>query len=361
MTTDPTTPSKASVLTEAAIGAWRTKATSVYHAHKHSQCYVVSLDDVNEVVAMLREALARVDALQASRETVLSERDSFISKLSNCEHELKGARTALAAMTADRDELQRKCAEYDGELQHAGKASREMARQLKDARTALAAATEAGVRVREIPDVVTKKCEEWLRSPAASPHTQEVARFVLALREALAADAASEPAAPDADDHCCYRCLGSAPRLRMILCPTCGNKRCPKASDHDLACTGSNEAGQPGSVYARDPDGEKEASPHRDERSQLERLRAWVVARSKGQELSARVALEAVMDEIDRMRGEGAAEPEPPLSDSVRRILMHVGEDNDEGGQIVAGNVNGDLRRLCNAVHLVARAVESRI
>ena len=36
---------------------------------------------------------------------------------------------------------------------------------------------------------------------------------------------------------------------RMILCPQCGNKRCPHASDHDLACTGSNDSGQPGSVY----------------------------------------------------------------------------------------------------------------
>ena len=35
----------------------------------------------------------------------------------------------------------------------------------------------------------------------------------------------------------------------FILCPTCGNKRCPKASDHTLACTGSNASGQPGSVY----------------------------------------------------------------------------------------------------------------
>jgi len=35
----------------------------------------------------------------------------------------------------------------------------------------------------------------------------------------------------------------------MILCPTCGNKRCPKAGDHNLACTGSNEPGQPGSAY----------------------------------------------------------------------------------------------------------------
>ncbi len=36
---------------------------------------------------------------------------------------------------------------------------------------------------------------------------------------------------------------------RMILCPVCGCKRCPKASDHDLACTDSNERGQPGSIY----------------------------------------------------------------------------------------------------------------
>ena len=37
--------------------------------------------------------------------------------------------------------------------------------------------------------------------------------------------------------------------IEMTLCPTCGNKRCPAASDHRLGCTGSNEPGQPGSVY----------------------------------------------------------------------------------------------------------------
>ena len=36
---------------------------------------------------------------------------------------------------------------------------------------------------------------------------------------------------------------------RMILCPICGNKRCPHATDHDLLCTGSNEPGQAGSAY----------------------------------------------------------------------------------------------------------------
>lgn len=34
--------------------------------------------------------------------------------------------------------------------------------------------------------------------------------------------------------------------MRMVLCPVCGNKRCPRASNHVYACTGSNEVGQVG-------------------------------------------------------------------------------------------------------------------
>lgn len=56
--------------------------------------------------------------------------------------------------------------------------------------------------------------------------------------------------------YCCIRCFeASADSLqiiferRMILCPQCGNKRCPKATDHKLDCTNSNEPGQAGSDY----------------------------------------------------------------------------------------------------------------
>ncbi len=35
----------------------------------------------------------------------------------------------------------------------------------------------------------------------------------------------------------------------MEVCPDCGNKRCPRATDPALPCTGSNEPGQPGSRY----------------------------------------------------------------------------------------------------------------
>jgi Zn finger protein HypA/HybF involved in hydrogenase expression len=48
----------------------------------------------------------------------------------------------------------------------------------------------------------------------------------------------------------CYNCLDNKIRMtRMILCPDCGNKRCPRATDHNNACTNSNEPGQEGSRY----------------------------------------------------------------------------------------------------------------
>lgn len=57
-------------------------------------------------------------------------------------------------------------------------------------------------------------------------------------------------------DNCgkCKKCLSDIldeygiPVLatRMVVCPECGNKRCPKASDHNLKCTHSNSPGQKG-------------------------------------------------------------------------------------------------------------------
>ena len=37
--------------------------------------------------------------------------------------------------------------------------------------------------------------------------------------------------------------------MRFVVCPDCGNKRCPKAHNHTNACTGSNEPGQIGSSW----------------------------------------------------------------------------------------------------------------
>jgi len=62
----------------------------------------------------------------------------------------------------------------------------------------------------------------------------------------------------DAEYRCfCYNCNKDRKTeqgwpwvaTRMILCPKCGNKRCPHSTDHNLECTDSNEPGQPGSRY----------------------------------------------------------------------------------------------------------------
>lgn len=41
--------------------------------------------------------------------------------------------------------------------------------------------------------------------------------------------------------------------MRFVVCPDCGNKRCPRANDHRNACTGSNRPGQEGSAYPAAP------------------------------------------------------------------------------------------------------------
>ena len=52
--------------------------------------------------------------------------------------------------------------------------------------------------------------------------------------------------------YCCRLCFNKSGSLlldRMILCSECGNKRCPKATNHELQCTDSNAPNQAGSVF----------------------------------------------------------------------------------------------------------------
>lgn len=77
--------------------------------------------------------------------------------------------------------------------------------------------------------------------------TGQVTEAITALRAALA-----EPKQEPVNKYCCHTCFNKSGQFfldRMILCPKCGNKRCPKASHHDLPCTNSNEPGQEGSIY----------------------------------------------------------------------------------------------------------------
>ena len=61
----------------------------------------------------------------------------------------------------------------------------------------------------------------------------------------------------DKPDCGCYNCMHKKKDKNgwpltmstFIVCPNCGNKRCPKATDPTLECTDSNEPGQKGSRY----------------------------------------------------------------------------------------------------------------
>jgi len=67
--------------------------------------------------------------------------------------------------------------------------------------------------------------------------------FVYRAKEALA-----QPAQEPVAKYCCHVCFDKSGQTfldRMILCSECGNKRCPKATNHALPCTNSNNPLQP--------------------------------------------------------------------------------------------------------------------
>lgn len=99
-----------------------------------------------------------------------------------------------------------------------------------------------------------QKNQVEIESPSLQHWANEMPLLGEKLRDSIA------KARPRRTGECvCHRCIKEkgitnewgAPldRSVMILCPKCGNKRCPHASDHDLECTGSNEPGQKGSIY----------------------------------------------------------------------------------------------------------------
>ena len=147
--------------------------------------------------------------------------------------------------------------------------------------------------LRKAAEMALDALDAWLvadvtKLPIVIPQTENT---VFALRQALAQPETFKPdwdmiqpfherikeleieneklrqalAQPEQEQCICHRCIkendlreGAFPLSAtiMILCPECGNKRCPKASDHRLACSGSNESGQKGSVYTAQPEQE---------------------------------------------------------------------------------------------------------
>ncbi|MBQ4924963.1 hypothetical protein FDK33_07255 [Citrobacter werkmanii] len=67
----------------------------------------------------------------------------------------------------------------------------------------------------------------------------------------VAYEASNSPVTPDCSCRTCRPVTFTD--SRFVVCPECGNKRCPHANDHRNACTGSNEPGQEGSAYPAAP------------------------------------------------------------------------------------------------------------
>ena len=81
--------------------------------------------------------------------------------------------------------------------------------------------------------------------------TRQEVRDVIEWYAASVRVALAFPTSPPARKECwCETCRPvTLSDMRFVVCPDCGNKRCPKANNHDNACTSSNAPGQPGSSW----------------------------------------------------------------------------------------------------------------
>lgn len=102
---------------------------------------------------------------------------------------------------------------------------------------------------------------EWAAQLAEANHPQtgdwlyddqaELAKAIRKGPDMPPVESGKSPVIPDCWCHTCRPVTMSD--MRFVVCPECGNKRCPHASDHNNACTGSNEPGQAGSAYPAAP------------------------------------------------------------------------------------------------------------
>ena len=104
-------------------------------------------------------------------------------------------------------------------------------------------------------DSLSHEPTHWMPLPA-SPHFREIGNSSTNnCREN--AKTSTNPASLNSNvtiDCWCRSCRPVTMNdMRFVVCPDCGNKRCPHANDHRNDCTGSNEPGQIGSAYQAAP------------------------------------------------------------------------------------------------------------
>ena len=126
----------------------------------------------------------------------------------------------------------------------------EALRRMRDTRTEGERQSEAWLKNEHYDQKATLICPRCGRDRFKEPCELEN-NFARMLKECP-----MKATAYTASDCWCYHCnqgrtVNGIPYelSLMILCPQCGNKRCPRATDHRLDCTNSNDPGQPGSRY----------------------------------------------------------------------------------------------------------------
>lgn len=98
-------------------------------------------------------------------------------------------------------------------------------------------------------EVVIRPCRAAMLQ--AGNHTEQHLDMVDHSGDANKMVAGNSPVTPDCSCRTCRPVTFTD--SRFVVCPECGNKRCPHANDHRNACTGSNEPGQAGSAYPAAP------------------------------------------------------------------------------------------------------------
>ena len=181
--------------------------------------------------------------------------------------------------------------------------------------------------------------------PKANP--EPLAGVVLHLSDGRTLAAAPQPAAVKESltvAQCwCETCRPQTiADMRFIVCPDCGNKRCPKANDHRNACTNSNAAGQPGSSWehvkpitpqpaAKAGEGDEAVCPH------CERLTAIRNCQACGCDFTLPKPADG---------GAVVSEEEPSLLDLIAiRVEVMANKYDSEGLRAIAA----DARRLAIA------------
>lgn len=108
---------------------------------------------------------------------------------------------------------------------------------------------------RRAPAVPVPQCEpvgSVYTMEALVPGGREVQHVSLYMPLPAGTKLYAAPQPPEAKNSECW-CESCRPQsltdMRFIVCPDCGNKRCPKANNHANACTNSNAQGQKGSSW----------------------------------------------------------------------------------------------------------------